>query len=69
MVKERMKKVTVMLPEDLLRRAQRATRDGITPTLRKGLERLATDEVYEQLRKLRGKVKFGMTWQELRGEE
>lgn len=64
-----MKKVTVLLPEDLLIRAQRTTRAGITPTLRKGLERLATDNVYENLRKLRGKVKFGMTWQEMRGEE
>ncbi len=69
MAKPRMKKLTVLVPQDLLRRAQKATKSGATPTVRKGLEVLAAQDAYEGLRKLRGKVKFGLTWQELRGEE
>ncbi len=69
MAKPRMKKLTILVPRDLLQRAQRATKSGATPTVRKGLEVLAAKDAYEGLRKLRGKVKFGMTWKELRGEE
>ena len=69
MAKQRLRKLTILIPEDLLRRAQRTTKAGITPTMRRGLEVLAAQDAYEGLRKLRGKVKFGLTWQELRGEE
>lgn len=50
------KKVTVMLPEALLERALRATGDGITPTLRKGLELVAAKDTYQALLKLKGKL-------------
>jgi hypothetical protein len=69
MAKQQMKKLTILVPRDLLRRAQRATKVGATPTVRKGLELLAAQDVYDGLRKLQGKVKFGLTWQEMRGEE
>jgi hypothetical protein len=69
MVKARMKKLTVLVPEDLLRQATRATKSGITPTIRMGLRLLAAQDVYERLLKLRGKVKFGLTWQEMRGDK
>jgi hypothetical protein len=69
MAKEQMKKLTIMVPQDLLRRAQKATKQGATPTVRKGLELLAAHDVYDALRKMRGKVKFGITWQEMRGDE
>ena len=69
MAKERMKKLTILVPEDLLRRARRATKSGATPTVRKGLEVLAAHDVYDRLLALEGKVKFGLTWQEMRGEE
>ncbi len=69
MAKQRLKKVTVLLPEDLLRKARRVSRSGITPTIRKSLQEYAARDAYEGLRKLRGKVKFGMSWQELRGDE
>ena len=58
-----------MVPEDLLQRATRATKSGITPTIRTALDLLARQDAYDQLLKLRGKVKLGMTWQELRGKE
>ena len=69
MAKEQMKKLTILVPQDLLRRAQRATKAGATPTVRKGLELLAAHDVYDRLRALEGKVKFSLTWQEMRGEE
>ena len=69
MTKGYLKKLTVFVPEELLRKARKVTRSGITPTVRKGLEILAAQDAYEGLRKLRGKVKFGLSWQELRGEE
>jgi hypothetical protein len=69
MAKKKMKKLTIIVPEDLLRRARRATHAGITPTVRQGLEILAKQDAFESLRALRGKLKLGMTWQELRGDE
>jgi hypothetical protein len=60
------RKVTVEVPEDILRRAQEATGEGVTETIRRGLERIARDRAYEELLKLEGKVKFRYTWKELR---
>lgn len=61
-----MKKVTVHVPADLLERAQRASGEGITPTIRRGLELLAASDAYRGLRQLRGKVKFTIDLDELR---
>jgi len=69
MAKERMKKLTILIPEDLLRKAKEATRAGVTPTVRMGLKLLAARRAYERLLDLQGKVKFSLTWQEMRGEE
>jgi hypothetical protein len=60
------KKVTVDLPEDLLRRAQRATGEGITATIRTGLQLVSATGAYEQLRRLRGRVRFSVDWRQLR---
>jgi hypothetical protein len=49
------KKITVMLPQDLLARALKASGEGITPTLRKGLELVAAKDAYKGLLKLKGK--------------
>ncbi len=68
MTKQRMKKLTILVPEELVRRAARASKDGITGTVRRGLELVAREEAYERFRKLRGKVKLGISWKELRGE-
>jgi len=50
------KKVTVMLPEDLLKKAMKASGEGLTPTLRKGLELVAAKDVYRRLLELKGKL-------------
>ena len=51
-------KVTVQLPQDLLRKAQRSTGEGVTATIRKGLELVAAEQAMQKLRRLRGKVRF-----------
>lgn len=54
----RTRKITVEVPEQLLEKAQKQSRNGVTATVRQGLELLAAAEAYEQLERLRGKVKF-----------
>ena len=63
---KRSKKVTVVLPEKLLRRAQEYTGEGLTSTIRRGLELVAAGSSYEGLRRLRGKVKLSLDVKELR---
>jgi hypothetical protein len=60
------KKVTVVLPDELLARAQNATGEGITPTIRRGLELVAAGHAFARLRKLRGKVRFTVDIDRLR---
>jgi hypothetical protein len=60
------KKVTVMLPKELLARALKVSGEGITPTLRKGLELVAAKESYQKLLKLKGKFDLGIDLNELR---
>jgi hypothetical protein len=60
------RKITVIVPDELLRRAKRATGLGLAPTVRRGLELVAAREAYAGLRKLRGKVKLEVDLDELR---
>jgi hypothetical protein len=62
------RKITVEVPEDLLRRAQRSTGEGVTATVRSGLKLLAASRAYEQLRKLRGRVRFSIDLEDLRAD-
>ena len=57
----RARKITVEVDEDLLRRAQKQSREGVTGTVRRGIEILAAADSYERLARLRGKVKFSTT--------
>jgi len=63
---ETAKKITVQIPEDLLKKAQKATGLGITPTIKQGLQLVAAGRTYSKLRQLRGKVKFSLDLQALR---
>jgi Bacterial antitoxin of type II TA system, VapB len=60
------RKITVEVPEDLLASAQAFTGKGVTSTVREGLRELVSIQAQREARKLRGKVKFSMTWQDLR---
>ena len=69
MKRQQVRKVTVHLPADLLAIAQKETGEGVTETLRRALEMLTRAHAYRELAKLRGKVKFAMTADQLRGDE
>ena len=60
------RKITVHVDKGLLRRAQERTGEGVTATIRRGLELVAASEVYERLRALRGKVRFSVDQRKLR---
>ena len=62
------RKITIEIPEELLEKAQRATGSGITQTVRAGLQLVAASETYDRLLELRGKVKFSLTWEELKAD-
>lgn len=53
-------RVTVELPAELLARARKSTGDGITATIRRGLELVAAARAQRELASLRGKVKFSL---------
>ena len=62
----KVKKLTIEVPKDLLERATAVSGQGITPTIRRGLELVAASGTYARLRDLKGKVKFGIKLSELR---
>ncbi len=66
MAKIKMKKVTVFVPGDLVRPATQASRQGITPTVRRGLQLIAAGEASRHPRSLRGKFRFGRSLHDLR---
>lgn len=61
-------KITVQVPAKLLKRALKSTGEGITPTIRQGLELVAAGQSYEKLRELRGKLKFSVSVSSLRDD-
>lgn len=60
------RKITIHVPAELLRRAQEATGEGITPTIRKALELVAASSAFEEVRRLRGKVPLDIDLKKLR---
>jgi hypothetical protein len=64
--KIKLKKVTIVLPEALLERAQRGSQRGITETVRQGLELVAARDVYDRLRLRRGQINLDLDLGELR---
>ena len=60
------RKITIEVPEDLLERAVSASGEGVTATVRRGLELVAAGRAYDALRKLRGKVRLGIDLASLR---
>ena len=62
------RKITALLPEELLQRAMKATGEGITPTLRRGLELVAAKDAYEELLKLKGRFDLKIDLGELRSD-
>lgn len=63
-----MQKITLEVPRELLKQAQRATGQGISATVRTGLQRLAAQDAYRILLESRGKWKTGVSWQKLKDD-
>jgi hypothetical protein len=57
------RKITIEVPEELLRKAE-----GITQTSRRGLQLVAAGRAYEDLRRLRGRVKMSLDVRRLRDD-
>ena len=66
MLPEQTQKITAHIPVNLLHEAQLVTGKGITETIKIALNQLARAHAYEDLRKMRGKVKFSIDLEELR---
>jgi hypothetical protein len=62
------RKVTVELPVDLLRRAQKSSGEGVTATIRRGLELIAAGRAYRDLRRLKGRVSLSIDLASLRDD-
>jgi hypothetical protein len=60
------RKITIEVPNDLLRKGRESTVEGITATIRRGLEVVAASRACEELRRLRGHVRFSVDWRKLR---
>jgi hypothetical protein len=58
---EPVRKITVEVPPELLKKAQMVSGGGITETVRTGLQLVAASHAYARLRDLRGKVHFTLT--------
>ncbi len=62
------KKITIEVNEELLKEAQAQTGRGVSETVRRGLQLLAAAYSFQQLRNMKGKVKFSKTLDELKDD-
>lgn len=60
------RKITLEVPEALLDRALVASGEGLTQTVRRGLELVAAGRAYDELRSLRGMPRLGIDLERLR---
>jgi hypothetical protein len=60
------RKLTVEVPEDLIERALQASGEGVTATVRRGLELVAAGRAYDDLKALRGKLRLSLDLERLR---
>ena len=60
------RKITVHVPGDLLKDAQKSSGQGVTETVRQGLRLVAAGQTYRRLAALRGAVKFSVDLRRLR---
>jgi hypothetical protein len=54
------RKITVHVPEDLLDRARKSSGQGITETVRQGLQLVAARDTFRRVSRLRGTVRFSV---------
>ncbi len=61
-----LRKITIQVDQADLKKAQQLTGEGVTETIRLALQKLAQLHAQQEASKLRGKVKFSMSLEELR---
>ena len=61
-----MRKITVDVPADDLAAIQAHTGTGVTEIIRIALKQMRARLAQQRAIELRGKVQFGMTWQEMK---
>ncbi len=66
--KPALKKITLLVPADILEEALKVGGDNLTQTVRKGLQLIAARDAYYEIRKMRGKVKFSLSLDEMKHE-
>lgn len=62
------RKITVDVDESLLEKAQAASKNSISETVRLGLKLLAAAQSFQKVLALKGKVQFSKSWQELKDD-
>lgn len=68
LVMARVRKITVRVADDLIKKAQRQTGGTVTETVQQGLRLLAANGAYEQLRRARGTVCLAVDIRDLRAD-
>ena len=68
LVMARVRKITVRVADDLIKKAQRQTGGTVTETVQLGLQLLAANGAYEQLRRARGTVCLAVDMRDLRAD-
>ena len=63
-----LRKVTVMLPKKLVEDSLSVSGKSLTETIRMALQQIAAAKAYKKLKSLRGKVKVGLSLNEMRDE-
>ena len=63
-----LRKITVNLPAELIDGVMEDSGKGLTETIREALEAKRAAAAYERMLALRGKIEFGMSWQEAAGK-
>ena len=62
------RKITVHVPAELLKKAQKETGEGLTETVRQGLQLVAASRAFDRLRRLRGTVRLDVDLKDLRAD-
>lgn len=63
------KKITTIIPEDLIKSAQKVTGQGITQTIKTALQLLSKKESYKEFKALKGTYKSKLDISRLREDE
>jgi len=64
-----MRKITAILPADLVDSAMMVSGNGLTETIRQALRDYNHHAASQRILGMRGKLKFEMDWRELRGKD